>query len=308
MAGVRVFGVQRVEGPSAGLEQLGAVAQHLVGGEQLVELLDGGIHRFQLANLPRQELHPLLAVSLVSRLAFELRDEAPVPAAASLHPLDALDVTAPCVHDLALRVAAQQGLVGMLAVDVDEALREAAQHLDRDRPAVDVRSRAAVLRDGAPQEALAGGFVELVFLQPGTGRGVGFRCEQGSHFRPGCSGSQQCLAGALAEGEVQRIDENRLAGARLSGEDGQPGTELEIEAIDDRKVAQVQMGQHCSAPERGCSGRRSAFRACAPSEAWLEAWRSSRVPADGSDARKRISGGLGSGRPGRAPWSSDRRR
>ena len=51
-------------------------------------------------------------------------------------------------------------------------------------------------------------------------------------------------ADAAARGEEQRIHQDRFAGARLAGEDGQPGGELQFGCVDDREVADLNMQQH----------------------------------------------------------------
>ena len=51
-------------------------------------------------------------------------------------------------------------------------------------------------------------------------------------------------AGPAAGEQLQRIDDDRLAGAGLSGEDGESGVQLELHGIDDGEVAYLQVRQH----------------------------------------------------------------
>ena len=51
-------------------------------------------------------------------------------------------------------------------------------------------------------------------------------------------------AGASAGREQQRIDQDRFAGAGLAGEHGQARAELQLDGVDDREVADLNMQQH----------------------------------------------------------------
>ena len=49
---------------------------------------------------------------------------------------------------------------------------------------------------------------------------------------------------SLAEDQRERVDQDRLAGAGLAGEDGEAGVELELERVDDDEVADGKRVQH----------------------------------------------------------------
>ncbi len=53
-------------------------------------------------------------------------------------------------------------------------------------------------------------------------------------------------AGAAAGQQLQRIDQDGLAGAGFAGEHREPGTQLQLHVVDDGEVADLQMGQHRS--------------------------------------------------------------
>ena len=49
---------------------------------------------------------------------------------------------------------------------------------------------------------------------------------------------------AAADHHLDRIEDDGFARAGLAGEDDQPGSQLEIELVDDRKILDVQFSQH----------------------------------------------------------------
>jgi hypothetical protein len=53
-----------------------------------------------------------------------------------------------------------------------------------------------------------------------------------------------------AERDVERLEEDRLAGAGLAREDVQAGLEHELELLDDREVADRERAQHRRSPYR----------------------------------------------------------
>ena len=62
-----------------------------------------------------------------------------------------------------------------------------------------------------------------------------------------CSESSRSAA---AEEQADRLDENRFSGAGLAGEHGESATEFDLDFLDDREVADVQIAEHRGA-ERG---------------------------------------------------------
>jgi hypothetical protein len=111
--------------------------------------------------------------------------------------------------------------VRVLAMDVDQQIAQFAQLSRRGRDAIDVRLGAAGVVDHAAQQrpALVGG--QLVFEQPG-GRGIGHG-EVGRDVGPGRAFTHDARIAASAQRQLQRVDQDRLAGARLASEDGKAG-------------------------------------------------------------------------------------
>jgi hypothetical protein len=150
----------------------------------------------------------------------------------------------------------------VLAVDVDQALAQLAQLADGGRAAVDPGAALALGVDTAAQQQRS----FAVIVEAGLGQPGGQRpwaVELGGDL-----GARRALAhhagvGAVAERELQRVDQDGLAGARLAGQRGEAGLQLQLECRHDDDVAQRQAAQHQpfpvpgSAPSFQCSLRRS---------------------------------------------------
>ena len=76
------------------------------------------------------------------------------------------------IQQLSLHRLAQQRLVGMLAVNVDEQGAELGAILQGGRAAIDIGPAAALGGDNSAQQALFAG-VQVSFLQPGLRLGDG---------------------------------------------------------------------------------------------------------------------------------------
>ncbi len=151
------------------------------------------------------------------------------------------------IEERALVVAPQEQLMIVLAMDVDEAFPQLAQLRDGRRPAIDERARAPSQVHRPPQQACAIALVQVLRGEPFAHRGNGGDVEIGAHLGAGRAGAYNARIGAAAEGQRKRIDENRLAGARLAGERAEARRQLEIEPIDDDVVANGQGPQHALA-------------------------------------------------------------
>ena len=139
----------------------------------------------------------------------------------------------------ALGVAAQQRLVGVLTVDVDQSFGDLAELRLGDRRAVQIGARAAVgIEHAAQQQTVLA--IDIVFSQPCRGRRRLVEIKLRANLGALAAGAYQAGVGALAEGKRQRVDKNRFAGAGFSGERAETALELEFKAIDQYKVANCQ--------------------------------------------------------------------
>ena len=161
------------------------------------------------------------------------------------------------VDQRALRVGGEQRLMGMLAVQVDQELADLRQLGERGRAAVDPRAALAlgIERAADQQFGFAGRRVAGQPLQREPFGDVGpvVHIELGREFGPVGAGAQLSLLEAVAQQECQRIEQDRLAGARFAGEHGEAAIELEVEGLDDDEIPDRQEAQHgvSAVPWRG---------------------------------------------------------
>ena len=132
----------------------------------------------------------------------------------------------------------------MLTVDVDENAAGLPQQQHRNGLAVDVCPGAAVRRQNPAHHELVAALDRLL-LQPAQqsrrrlaqieGRGdLGPLGPVADHFRSAAAAGQQ----------LQRIDQDRFAGAGLAGEHRESRVELELDGLDDGEVADLQSDEH----------------------------------------------------------------
>ncbi len=140
----------------------------------------------------------------------------------------------------------------MLAVDVDQLVADGTQVPERHGPVIDESAGSSVRADGAPQAAQII-VVELAFGEPLAGRMVGRQLEGEADFGTLAAGADCARVGAIAEGESERVDENRLAGTRFAGHDREPGAHLDFDVVDNRVITDAQQGEHVRL--RQCSRR-----------------------------------------------------
>ena len=126
--------------------------------------------------------------------------------------------------------------------------------------AVDQGTRAAVGLDQAAQHhgtRIAG---KIALGQPGTKR-RGER-ELGDDVGAGRALTHHAGIAAAAQRELQRVDEDGLAGAGLAGEHGEARPELEFERVDDDEVPQAQGKQHGRTTRPQAAGRDRTGSSC----------------------------------------------
>ncbi len=134
----------------------------------------------------------------------------------------------------------------MLAVDVQQQFPERFELLHRYGIAVDECAGAPVCRDDSTQQAGVV-LVQGLVLEPVTDLLQRRDIEFGAEFGAPGAAANELAAAALAKHEAHGIDENRLAGPGLAGENGHAGLELDLDLVDDGEVANLQPGQHQSA-------------------------------------------------------------
>jgi hypothetical protein len=147
------------------------------------------------------------------------------------------------VDERALRIRCGERLMRVLAVQRNEPLAERCELRERRGAAVDPGAAAAAGVQHAPQQqrVLA---TEVVLGQPGAHARRIVDVELGGELRALGTRPQLAQLEAVAEQEAERVEQDRLAGARLAGEHREAALELEVERLDDDEVADRQQAQH----------------------------------------------------------------
>ena len=170
----------------------------------------------------------------------------------------------------------RQALPSVLAVDVDQPFAQRAQLRQRGGGAVDPGAAFAGGVDGAAQQqrvGLGGRFVvEALFGEPDTGR-VG-QVEFGRDLAARLAFAHPQRVAAPAQHQLQRVDQDRLARARLARQGREAAAQRQIQRGNDDEITQVQMSQ-----------RHAVTRLPRSSGVWRAACRNSSSPGGAESAR-----------------------
>ena len=169
----------------------------------------------------------------------------------------------------------EQGLLVVLAVDVNELFPGFGQGSDRDHPTVDPGPRASTGRDRAGQydlyvplssRSLQALFARLVTHAVHTVQ-AGYH-EPGLHHGFFGPGPHQAGRGPPTQHQLEGLDQQRLTGAGLTGERGHPWPEPQGEVLDrPRGRVPAAPSARVSPPGQGPgSGRRSPANPRSPIE------------------------------------------
>lgn len=212
----------------------------LVLGLQLGPLVRPRRQLVELADLPGQAL--ALALQRVARRARPLeRRQRRAPGLPALGQARRVDAGF-AVEQRTDRGRPRQALPGVLAVDVDQVLGQLSQLRDGGRAAVDPGAAAPLHVDRAPQQQRALAGLEAALLQPGQERRR--QVELRAHLGALRTLAHQARFGTAAQRQLQRLDEDGLAGTRLAGEHGEAGLQRELELAHEDDVAKGEAAQH----------------------------------------------------------------
>ncbi len=164
------------------------------------------------------------------------------------------------VDERALHVRGEERLVRVLSMQVDQLLADVLQLHEGCRTAVDPGAAAALRVQRPAQEQGGVARREIVLGEPGADAGPVADLEGGGELGALGTGPQLAQFEAVAQEERERIQQDRLAGAGLPGQDREAAVELEIERFDDDEVADGQQAKHESGDARRGADR-SAGRA-----------------------------------------------
>ena len=226
------------------LHQAGGMGQAAVLGLRFFPFRDGKIQRRQLFHLPFQALQFLgigggilfpLQPRLLQRLPF-------LPGCRGF--LGLTPQAGIGVEQLALGSRLEQGLMGMLAVYVDQEFAGLAQLLQGGGAAVDEGARTAAGIHHAAHQAHAGIAAEFVLVQPGLQLGKGAGIELGLDLGALGTGPHHAGIGTFAQCQRQGVDQDGFAGPGLAGKHGEAGLKFQLEAVDDDEITDIEGQQH----------------------------------------------------------------
>ena len=118
-----------------------------------------------------------------------------------------------------MRRGIEQRLMLVLTVELDQAVGQILQRAGRGQRAVDEGPAPSLRGDLAAHQQLFAAAFEDRFDR----RGV-------------FAGADEVAGGAAAEQQSDRLDEDRLAGAGLAGQDVQAGVEFDLDRVNHREV------------------------------------------------------------------------
>ena len=137
----------------------------------------------------------------------------------------------------------QQAVIIVLTVQLDQMIRELAQHFARTAPIIDPRRLAPVLRVHPAQHQF------VATRQPGLFEDhMGGMAARQIEFRDNLATFGPCphqfCATAPAQHKAQGIQQDRLARAGFTGQHIQPGLKIQLQPVDDQHVPNFQRPQH----------------------------------------------------------------
>ncbi len=177
----------------------------------------------------------------------------------------------------AVRRHVQQPVLLHLALDLDQRVAQPAQQRDRRRLVVDEGPAAAVGADGAAQgqHVLV---VDPLFGQDGVGGMIPGEIEGGGDGGLRGAAAHRVGVRARAQGQAQRIDQDRLAGAGLAGQRAQAAARIaregKVELLDQDEVTDRKRDKH----RRPTRTIRGTCAACPRTQAFLRRSSDSRSP------------------------------
>ena len=131
-----------------------------------------------------------------------------------------------------------------LALDLDQAVAEPAQQSDADRLVVDEGAAAAVGAEHPPQHQLVFLQDQVLFGQQGFDRMAVGDLEAGRDLGADRTGADQALIGPVAERQAKGVEQDRLAGPGLPGQDAETAGKAEIQPVDQDDITDRQARKH----------------------------------------------------------------
>lgn len=148
------------------------------------------------------------------------------------------------VEDFAVAFDVEEGLVLVLSVEVDEEVADLAELGEGEEIAVCQGAAASGGGDFAAQDEFVVRSVNAGLVEERGEGGVAGDVEEGLDFGRVAAPAHVVAAGAFAEDELERTDDDGLAGSGLAGQAVESGIEVQGEVVDDGQIADAQAQQH----------------------------------------------------------------
>jgi len=228
---IRVVVVQRVDGGLGRFHQRLRVRESTVLCVELAPLADLWRELVEFGDLPRQAFAFLLQRSLLL--------DGCIQRLAALAPLGpgsggGRGVNAGVgIKQLAHCVGPGKALPRMLTMNVDQTIGQCLELSHRGRAAVDPRAAATIgVHRAAQQQAVLDG--ETLLFEPWPQRGR--RVEFGRDVAACCAFAHHTALSPGTQGELQRVDQDGLAGAGFAGEHAEAALQFQVQRLHDDKI------------------------------------------------------------------------
>ena len=219
-------------------------ARPFIHERRLLARLQGG--RFDLADLERQQVGALRRLALTLAQPFELLAYVlPAIVTGGIGRLVVLD-PGKAVQQVQMLSHAKQTEMLRLPMDVDQQLADFAQQGQADGPTVEARQASSLAADFTPE--IDEGFLleqSLALEDHSHLAAVGSLQPEGAfHYGRLGAGPHYGAVGPAPQQELDSVDDDRLAGAGLTGEDDEAGVKAQLEPLDNGEVPNAQLDQH----------------------------------------------------------------
>ena len=148
------------------------------------------------------------------------------------------------VQQLPLGVCAQQGMMGMLPVNVGEPVPGDPQLCQRHRNTVDPGFATSIRVDHPAQNHGVVVRWQLLLVKPVRKPPSRRQAKLGDDVRLGLAHAHHAAVGATAERKPERIEQDGFARTGLAGQGTKARAELELETIDNDEITNSQAAQH----------------------------------------------------------------
>ena len=226
------------------LQQPAAVRRHAVAREQLVLLVGAELRGLDLVRLMAEQIDLALQGRLARRERGVLGGDGVQPGKVLLVFLPQRVGSGEGVEQVELPGVGEQRLVVVRPVQVHEPVAEQLQHGERGRAAIDeLAVRAGGGKDALQNELRVLARLHALLFEPRVqARVVAYREDRLDRAALRAGADERFLR-PLAEDELERANDDRLARTRLARDRGEARRERPRQLFDEREIADAERGQ-----------------------------------------------------------------